>query len=95
LGPILASAAALGRFGTAAEAGLLHSRGAFQNPFMYLPVTVPLLAGAAVGAALLDPSDARVRIARALLWSTAGLARSAWKPSVIAASPSRTVRTMP
>ena len=31
----------VGLLGTAAEAGLLHFRGAFQNPFMVLPVTVP------------------------------------------------------
>jgi hypothetical protein len=73
LGPILASAAALGLLGTAAEAGLLHFRGAFQDPFMYLPVTVPPLAGAAVAAVLSNPTDARVRTARALLWSTAGV----------------------
>jgi hypothetical protein len=73
LGPILASAAALGLVGTAAEAGVLHFRGAFQDPFMYLPVTIPPVAGAAVAAALSNPRDRRVRTARALLWSTAGL----------------------
>ena len=32
---------AIGLLGTAAEAALLHFRGAFQNPHMYLPVTIP------------------------------------------------------
>jgi hypothetical protein len=41
--------------GTVAEAGLLHFRGAFQNPAMYAPVTIPPLAAAAIGAAALSP----------------------------------------
>ena len=39
----------VGLLGTAAEAGLLHFRGAFQNPFMVLPVTVPPMAAALMG----------------------------------------------
>ena len=41
--------------GTIAEAGLLHFRGAFQNPAMYLPVTIPPLAAVSIGAAALSP----------------------------------------
>lgn len=41
--------------GTVAEAGLLHFRGAFQNPAMYAPVTIPPLAAVAIGAAALSP----------------------------------------
>ena len=41
--------------GTVAEAGLLHSRGAFQDPAMYAPVTIPPLAAVAIGAAALSP----------------------------------------
>jgi hypothetical protein len=37
--------------GTVAEAGLLHFRGAFQDPAMYAPVTIPPLAAVAIGAA--------------------------------------------
>ena len=37
--------------GTAAEAALLHFRGAFHNPAMLLPVTVPPAAAALLGAA--------------------------------------------
>jgi hypothetical protein len=43
-----------GLLGTAGEAGLMHFRGAFQDPFMALPVTLPpvgalLMASAAAG----------------------------------------------
>lgn len=55
--------------GTVAEAGTLHFRGAFQNPFMYAPVTVPPLAAVAIGAAALDPRAAE--IAEPLLKATA------------------------
>lgn len=72
-GPLLAGGAAVGLLGTAAEAGLLHFRGAFHNPYMYLPVTVPPLAAAATGAALLDPTRVRTGMAKTLLWSTMAL----------------------
>jgi len=41
--------------GTIAEAGLLHFRGSFQDPAMYLPVTIPPLAAIGIGAAALTP----------------------------------------
>jgi len=41
--------------GTIAEAGLLHFRGSFQNPAMYLPVPIPPLAAISIGAAALSP----------------------------------------
>ncbi len=49
-----AAVAAFGMLGTMGEAWLLHFRGAFHNPFMFLPVSLPpaaavLLASAAVG----------------------------------------------
>lgn len=51
-GPALAAVTVFGLAGTVAEVWLLHYRGAFQDPFMYVPVSVPpaaalLLAGAA------------------------------------------------
>jgi hypothetical protein len=55
--------------GTIAEAGLLHFRGAFQDPAMYLPVTVPPLAAIGIGAAALSPSA--IPIAKPLLKATA------------------------
>ena len=53
-GRALAGLTGLGIAGTVGEAGLLHFRGSFQNPFMFAPVTVPpvaaaLMLGAAVG----------------------------------------------
>ncbi|WP_439393410.1 hypothetical protein ACRQ5Q_29340 [Bradyrhizobium sp. PMVTL-01] len=40
-GETIAAVTALGLLGTTGEAGLLHFRGAFHNPFMALPVTLP------------------------------------------------------
>ena len=45
-GRTLAALAALGMVATAGEAGLLHFRGAYHDPFMYMPVTVPPIAAA-------------------------------------------------
>jgi hypothetical protein len=55
-GRVVAAAAGAGLLGTVGEAGLLHFRGAYHNPFMFAPVTIPpvtaaLLAGAACGPA--------------------------------------------
>ena len=47
-GRAMAAVTSAGLLGTAGEAGLLHFRGAFHNPFMMLPVTLP-----PIGAALL------------------------------------------
>ncbi len=53
-GRVVAAATGAGLLGTVGEAGLLHFRGAFNNPAMYAPVTIPpvtavLLGGAALG----------------------------------------------
>jgi hypothetical protein len=53
-GRMLAAVSGLGMFGTTAEAALLHFRGAFHNPAMFAPVTLP-----PVGAALLLAQAAR------------------------------------
>lgn len=55
---IAAATAVVGLLGTTAEAGLLHFRGAFQNPAMYAPVTVPPAAAIATGAAILSSRSA-------------------------------------
>jgi len=47
-GRMLAALSGLGLLGTSGEAGLLHFRGAYHNPVMFAPVTLP-----PVGAALL------------------------------------------
>ena len=57
--------------GTIAEAGLLHFRGNFQNPVMYVPVTIPPLAALSIGAAMLTPRATIV--AEPLLKATAVL----------------------
>lgn len=51
----LASLTALGLVGTAAEAALLHFRGAYQNPAMFIPVTLPPLAAALLACASRRP----------------------------------------
>jgi hypothetical protein len=67
-GRALCALAALGLAGTSAEAALLHFRGAYQHPAMWLPVSVP-----PVGAALLvlnavqAPSSLQTRFTRAWL----------------------------
>lgn len=62
---------AVSLLGTVAEAGFLHFRGAFQNPAMYAPVTIPPLAAVAIGSAALSPRAAAV--AEPLLKATAVL----------------------
>jgi hypothetical protein len=62
---------ALSLLGTVAEAGILHFRGAFQNPAMYAPVTIPPLAAIAIGASTVSPGA--TGIARPLLKATAVL----------------------
>jgi len=56
-GRVVAAGTAAGLLGTVAEAGLLHLRGAYHDPFMFLPLTVPPIAAALMGAAALG--DAR------------------------------------
>jgi hypothetical protein len=58
-GRVVAAATGAGLLGTVAEAGLLHFRGAYHDPFMFAPVTIPpvaagLLAHAACGPACRD-----------------------------------------
>lgn len=48
-GRAVAAATSLGLLGTVAEAGLLHFRGAYHDPLMYLPVTIPPLSAALIG----------------------------------------------
>ena len=55
-GRFLAAATSVGLLGTVGEAGLLHFRGAYHDPFMFLPVTVPPVAAAALGMTALDDS---------------------------------------
>ncbi|HWJ38723.1 MAG TPA: hypothetical protein VNR86_08200 [Sphingomicrobium sp.] len=67
----IAGLIAFSLMGTVAEAGLLHFRGAFQNPAMYAPVTIPPLAAISIGAAAILPEATKV--AEPLLKATAVL----------------------
>lgn len=67
----IAALAAVGIAGTAAEVTLLHFRGAFQHPAMWLPVVVPPLAAASLAR---DAADSHARDGTyALLFATACL----------------------
>jgi hypothetical protein len=67
LGKALALGSATGLMGTAAEAGLLHFRGAFHDPYMLLPITVPPLTALALGGSLFAPASALSRLAEIML----------------------------
>ncbi len=79
-GRVVAAFSSLGLLGTMGEAGLLHFRGNFQNPAMYLPVTMPPIAAAFMAEAALVPAYEPRRLAR--LWlglvSLMGFAGSAF-----------------
>jgi len=60
-----------GLAGTVAEAGLLHFRGAFHNPGMFLPVTVPPVAAGLLAAAIARSSRFARRAAKFGLQMTA------------------------
>ena len=70
---LLAAVSAAGLAGTAAEAALLHFRGAYHNPAMMLPVSVPPVAASLLGAAALSPGRRTHRLARRALELTAFL----------------------
>ncbi len=63
----LAAVSAVALAGECAEVALLHFRGAFHNPFMYLPVSLPPLAAAGLAAEAVRPDRRRRRVTRALL----------------------------
>jgi hypothetical protein len=52
--------------GAIAQAGILHYRGAFNNPVMYAPVTVPVLAAVTSGWMSAAPATAPHTLGRAL-----------------------------
>ena len=63
-GRVVAAATSLGLLGTASEAGLLHFRGAYHDPFMYLPVTIPPLTAALIGHAAFGRTRRRRSLTR-------------------------------
>ncbi len=72
-GPALAALSAAGMLGTSAEAALLHYRGAFQNPFMFVPVTLPPAAALLLGYAALSRGERAAELARIALIATAAV----------------------
>jgi hypothetical protein len=72
-GRVVAAATSLGLLGTVGEAGLLHFRGAYHDPFMYLPVTIPPLAAVLIGNAALGQTRSRRPLTRFWLRFTAVL----------------------
>ncbi len=72
-GRALAALTGFGLFGTSGEAGLLHFRGAYHNPAMFLPVTVPPVAAALMAETALGAPGRNRRFARWWLRLTAFL----------------------
>lgn len=70
-GRMLGFVTAASLLGTTGEAGLLHFRGAFHNPAMYLPVTMPPIAAALLANAAIGNPRKRRPLARAWLGLTA------------------------
>lgn len=82
-GRALAALASIGMLATAGEAGLLHFRGAYHDPFMYVPVTVPPVAAVLLGDTAVSHPDKPRRFAGWWLRLTAlvgfvGAAFHAW-----------------
>ena len=70
----LSALSAIGLAGTVGEAGLLHFRGSFQNPFMWAPVSLPPVAAALMAKAAVEPErPGRRPLTRAWLGLTAFL----------------------
>jgi hypothetical protein len=59
--------------GTVAEVALLHFRGAFQNPFMWAPVTLPPVAAGLMAKAAAERPARRYPLTKIWLWLTAAL----------------------
>lgn len=70
-GPTVAALTAGGLIGTAAEAALLHFRGAYHDPFMFLPVSVPPIAAGLVAKSGAERRPTWRGLTRAWLWLTA------------------------
>ena len=63
-GRALAAISGIGLFSTAGEAGLLHFRGAYHNPFMFAPVTIPPVGAVLMGDAALGRPGRNLRLTR-------------------------------
>ncbi len=67
-GSLLSAGTAVGLIGTVAEAALLHFRGAFHDPFMFLPVSIAPMTAIAMALAAFDTVYARW--AKPMLYAT-------------------------
>jgi hypothetical protein len=63
-GRTMAAVAGAGLLGTTGEAGLLHFRGAFHNPAMFLPVSLPPVGGLLLARAAAGPGGRTHRFTR-------------------------------
>ncbi|HEY6455866.1 MAG TPA: hypothetical protein VIY90_11370 [Steroidobacteraceae bacterium] len=70
-GRALAALTSVGLLGSAAEAALLHLRGAYHNPAMWLPVGLPPIAAVALAASAVSGRPAERRKSRGWLRLTA------------------------
>ena len=70
-GRVIGVMTSLGLLGTTGEAGLLHFRGAYHNPAMYLPVTMPPITALLLGASAMGSLGKRRRLTRWWLRLTA------------------------
>ncbi len=82
-GRMLSLATAASLLGTTGEAGLLHFRGAFHNPAMFLPVTMPpaaalLMANAALGPAGKTRPFTRFWLGLTAMMGVAGVGLHIW-----------------
>ena len=69
-GPAMAAVTSVGLAGTVAEVGLLHFRGAFHNPAMWLPLSLPPTAVALMAKQALAPGQGDAWVTRGSLWAT-------------------------
>lgn len=70
LGRALAGLTSFGLVGTVSEVLLYHFRGAFQDPFMWAPATLPPVAAGLMAKAAAAPSAGRSWVTRGWLWLT-------------------------
>jgi len=67
-GRTIAAVAGAGLLGTAGEAGLLHFRGAYHDPFMVVPVTLPPIGAALLMSAAAGRRGKSHRLTRWWMW---------------------------
>ena len=72
-GRLIATVATVGLAGTVGEAGLMHFRGAYHNPAMFLPVSLPPVSAGLLAATAAAPERVPHAPVRGWLWATAAL----------------------